>query len=958
MYSPLVAKEDIHQKKHQKALLKQLNYFTYKTRNNECNMLLSLIVLFSLLFCTVARAQDSFHYLPETNTLVQDKNGFIWLATLNGLIRHTGEENITFNNNNKDWPLPFNWVNDVYMVDDRHLLLATETHSLWLFDTITGEAEELAIDIHRKSIYQVIEFLGDYYLDAPDKLYKVSAATLATTTVANNIDIKQLKKTDKYLYISNSEGLFRLQGNELQLILLGNITAIETIADTIIVAKNDELITISDTEIKQTIPISKPIYALTKEYQQDNFFSVNTNGEISKYSLEKLAELTHTYADISPVYVKEIIHDSSGVLWVLSNQGVQQQIPSLTKNHPKFYDVSINSIALAPHNNQLFIGSYGAGLDSFFSDNSELWQTINSGFSSRAKIITDLVSVDDVIYISTFDGLWIFSLINKTVNRVDFSNNKMLLIDLTYKNGLLYVTTNENGVLVYDPNIKKIVEHIKGEQLSSSETINVLPLDNNSLWIATAAGINIFDEVTKNIIKINNLGENKVISLLESHNKIFVATKGDGLFVYNKLGELLSHFAKNLSFGYMSLINDHIWVSGQPGLYRINPDNYQVKMLPNTEQYTFTQKPVALNGIVYAGHFGGVVEIPLKQQATFHSKILISKTIASGKAELLSRNIELASPNDVITLELASLDFRPGQDKRFKYQINKGDWYEINGNQLTLTGLSPGDYRIEIMGTNSLRQWSNFKTYADISVAYPWYWRMEMRVIYSVLLVSIISITLWLLYLRSKSISHIHSLLSSEIKLRGKSALNVRRNLTSAIELLTAQTQLSIAEKNQVKKITGLLSESIDELSKHSSSNEPSSLSGSSLPAAIPYLMDYFHHKYQVLIEVTIEINDTKMDYSLQAAIYKIIYEALSSAIINGNSGKFLLSVKEINEKIWLDIIDNEHSFTHFSSKINFNMAMYYIRQVANQYNATFHTFDNKEEGSQLVISIPLVRKN
>ena len=76
----------------------------------------------------------------------------------------------------------------------------------------------------------------------------------------------------------------------------------------------------------------------------------------------------------------------------------------------------------------------------------------------------------------------------------------------------------------------------------------------------------------------------------------------------------------------------------------------------------------------------------------------------------------------------------------------------------------------------------------------------------------------------------------------------------------------------------------------------------------------------------------------------------------NGNGGVFAVNINESNDKIWLKITDNEQSFAQFNSKINFDMAMYYIRQIANKFNATFHTYDNQEHGSEIIISIPLMK--
>ena len=352
--------------------------------------------------------------------------------------------------------------------------------------------------------------------------------------------------------------------------------------------------------------------------------------------------------------------------------------------------------------------------------------------------------------------------------------------------------------------------------------------------------------------------------------------------------------------------------------------------------------------------------MPLTIEDTIQAKIYISKTIASGKAELLSRTINIDSSNDVVTFELASIDFRPGQEKQFKYQINGGDWHDINGGQLTLTGLSSGNYHIEIMGTNSLGQWSNFKAYTDINVSYPWYWHPNSRIIYAVLIIATILFIFWLMYLRSRSISHIHRLLNEEISTNSQSTAIIRRKLIEIQYCIEPKEihQQEITSDNDIThaEIKPLISACLAELSTNKNHTAPSSLSGSSLTVALPYLADYFHQQYHVLITLQLDIEVSKVDYAVQSAIYRIVYEAILAAITNGNGGVFAIHINEANGKIWLKITDNEQSFAQFNSKINFDMAMYYIRQVANKFNATFHTYDNQEHGSEIILSIPLMK--
>ena len=944
-----------HQKKRLKVSPKIFKYFSPR----KWCFLAPFLMLFGSFFSIITNANNLNNQSLQSIDIIQDNNGFIWLATANGLIRNDSKNNITFNSNNKDWPLPFNWINDIDLIADDKFLLATETHQLWIFDTNTGSATALNVDIDSKSVYQALEHQGMYYLNATNKLYKFDPLLQETQLIADNTQIDFLLNTQQNIYVANSEGVFKVVDDALELVEAGKTTAISSAATTLMVAKGNELITFKDSQERTSIEVKNAITSLTVSNDMLSLFAIDTKGKIGKYHLSNLVEMQHNYPDTQATFVTKSFHDSSGVLWVLSNLGVNKVTQSIAKNIPKIFDVRFNAIALAVHQKNLVLGSYGGGLGSLNESSKFLPKNINNQFSDNAKIITDLYSDGTNIYIATFDGLWRFDSIKKTVERVNFPNNNLLLLSMKYKDGALYLATNENGVIKFNIARQQIDYHIKGESLGSPEVIDSLPLADNKLWVATPTGINIVDTKSKSITKISSFGENKVIALLEYRNKVYVSTKGDGFFIFNLAGELLSHFAKNITFGYMSFINGEIWISGRPGLYRLNPDTYQLNLVANTEQFTFAKKPVLLNNKVYASHYGGVVEVPLIIENKVQTKTFISKTIVSGKAKLLCDLINIDSANDIVTLELSSLDFRAGQDKQFKYQINGSYWNDVNGSQLTLTGLSSGEYHIEIMSTNSLGQWNDYKAYADIKVSYPWYWHPNSQIFYAVIIVSIIILTFWLLYLRSRSIRNIHKALNDELSNHSQATSIVRRKLITIQTLITTSTEKhSLNEPTFSEKgshhAQSLIRECLEELLTQSSHVAPSSLSGSSLTVALPYLADYFQRRYHVLVALHLDFEDQDVRYSLQSAIYRIIYEAILAAITNDNGGVFEVRVNVSNGKIWLKITNNEQSFAQFNSKINFEMAMYYIRQVANKFNASFHTYDNQANGSEIILAIPL----
>ncbi len=885
--------------------------------------------------------------MANVNSLVQDSRGFIWLAGQRGLTRFDGNQAITFSSNNSIWPLASNWLHDV-TIDKKHLLLATETDGLWRFNPETGQADKILTSIERNSYYDVVSFQNSYFINAPDKFYRYNISTKTTSLIKSNIKIRKVVHNNKHLYVASKSGLYQLDdlnsNNKLKQLLTEPILATVALSSGVIAITKTHIYNFDHQGNKTTVESPHNIYAATKEYGSDNFFTLSSQGIVNKFSGKTLAKLPHQFGNTNPVRARKLLHDSSGVLWIVSSRGIQQLTENTIKNSPKVFDISINANELALYNEEIIIGSYGAGLKNF---NSPVFNNhVNEAFSKNGLRITDIESINSILYIATFDGLWYLNSNSQQVSKLDILDNNKLILCLKYKDNLLYISTNYNGVYIYDLIKKSLIDHIAPKHgLSSSEIIDVLPLDNDTTWLATTTGIDIVINENKTIENLRLPSSSKVISLIEADDKVFASTMDDGIFALNKQGVILAQFGQGIRFSSMMLVNDDVWVSARPGLYRFNPKNYQLSMIENTEKYSFVGSNLLHNNIVYASHYGGILSLDLAPQVQFHPKVYISKTTISGQSYLLNKTMSIESGNDLITLDLASLDFRPGAPKQFRYRLNNGTWNQINGNQLTLTGLASGEYHIEIMATNSLGQWSNFKAYTEIDVAFPWYWTPKIRLFYGVLLFSIIGLIAWLLYLRSKSIAYIHDVLKNDINNYSKVSLQVRRKLALVQDLIN---------QHKVEQSKPLLAQCLDDLSNHQASPEPNTLDGKSLSIALPFFVNYLQHKYQVNLTYQLKIKDDSLSYELQADLYRVIFEAITSVVLKGSGRNFKVHLQVFKNKVWLNIYDDEQGFIHFDSKIKFDISMYYIRQIVSKHKGSINTFHEQGNGSQLVLSLPL----
>ena len=138
----------------------------------------------------------------------------------------------------------------------------------------------------------------------------------------------------------------------------------------------------------------------------------------------------------------------------------------------------------------------------------------------------------------------------------------------------------------------------------------------------------------------------------------------------------------------------------------------------------------------------------------------------------------------------------------------------------------------------------------------------------------------WLIYLRSRSIQHVHQLLNNEIDNQSQSKSNIRRKLLQVQSLVNEQcpeqSKAALIEKAKIENsriddpkteveshqtkssandkairtIQSLIDECLDDLTSQKLEIVPNKLSGSTLSIALPYLAEYFHKQYHVLMNV------------------------------------------------------------------------------------------------------------
>ncbi len=284
------------------------------------------------------------------------------------------------------------------------------------------------------------------------------------------------------------------------------------------------------------------------------------------------------------------------------------------------------------------------------------------------------------------------------------------------------------------------------------------------LWVGTDKGINkvILDEdyeATSFLAFQNVSGDRNSLSLdlvgplhCSQEGVVWVGTSGGGL---NKLDFTQdSSFSEPIITRYNTshgLSNDHVygiledasgflWLSTNRGIARFDPNfnpaagqqeqdafiNFYAKDGLQGDEFNtnaFTQS--AQTGRLYFGGANGVTvfhpdNLDYGQQTppiTFTDLRIFNQSVPIATADSpLSKAIgrtnsfELDYQADMISFSFAALDFRQSPQNQYAYRLEgyNDQWIYIgNENTVHFTNLDPGDYRLQVKGSNSRGKWNH-----------------------------------------------------------------------------------------------------------------------------------------------------------------------------------------------------------------------------------------------------------
>jgi ligand-binding sensor domain-containing protein/two-component sensor histidine kinase len=683
-----------------------------------------------------AQSYSSVHYdtkdgLPSTTVydISQDKNGFIWFATENGLCRFDGKNFKTFTT--KDG-LPDNSVLKVHGDNSGRVYFTPFTHSLYYYE--------------KDNFYKV---------PIPDK-YKVDLSTITwflnkrDKVILNGIADSYILENNRLISFSDK---YKKKPEDILIVRVYDTLIITRSADSFFIISNSEKIrsylsydkekvgeVFDENAQKQQLNIGKRSAFTVREYFRDNLlyeysdnfaniFSTTTRSLMHKIKVDKLSDA---------------FIDNENNLWISTLGDGVYRFPSFEFRNMSF-DRKNEIFSLIKMDHQLIAGTdfskmYSIPVNNILPDYSIA--DLSKFITASGNPVTHLTNRNR-IYVLRSEGTNLYIgtdafLLKKTGSSAPVFRKIHPVKDIDVADKEILVCTGY-GVLLLD----KEDMSIKDTLLKQRATCGIAY--QGDYYIGTLGGLIKINSATKVITELYSSFlpfTGRIIALKRGiNNDIWIATSGSGLvrFKDGKIIQILKEEDGLTSDICTSLYIDSslIWLGTNKGLNRIETGKEKLAITRFTSAdglgADFINAVLATDSNIYVGSAAGLT--------IFNKSILTEKSVCifhilqvSENNKRLKEDSSFSFPHNALNIQIdfTAISFKSAGDITYYYKLEGLDekWNTTTANFVNFPVLQPRNYTLFLKAINKFGVESDTKT-IRIHIQPPWWqtWFFRLTVL-------------------------------------------------------------------------------------------------------------------------------------------------------------------------------------------------------------------------------------
>ena len=775
--------------------MKNIAYFLTFLQQKHFHQLKGVLLLFSCLlftFCSIkvfsGEPLSPFKFQRYTvndglsqGTILsmhQDKKGFIWLGTENGLNRFDGYEFVQFKS---------------IKGHDIRAITESSEGDLWV-----GTTDALNVLRSNKEEFETVKMAA------------------ATSIKGKNIQALTFDESG-ILWIGTAQGLFKkIPGAEIEKVVIQEsqisenklfIVSITEVTPGIIwVGTAEGVIEINNGAKTQKLILFNGdnnnihIRAIFKNSKDDIWIATFGNGlfrlqyndpNITRYQAPQIIE-NRIYA---------ISEDSQGRMWFgMDTKGMQifeygKGFYLLTHDPADPQSISGNAIEkiLLANNGDVWVGTTRTGLNQHKLVTENFTHLKNRTNTSMKLLSNDVISIgvdgDQRLWIGTFGEGWaILDIQKQQMNYITAENGlvgnhpKDIVIG---NNGFIWLCSEVGITKVNAMTLQVIETYISNNSgFTGGQITSAIDDNKGNLWLGHFGGG--FSKFTKadSSFTLYNTTNSQLPSdtidklLLSTSGDIWIATRS-GLVLYSPLNDTFSHYPKhndgrNYYFNDITLDSDgSMWIASPKGVHRFNTSTmlYEkniaivneptYKLLTDLNGFSWLSTNNGLlrldtnnepsmrlthNDGVQAGEFYGGVGIVMSDgtlafggtdgATIFHpnsvnpqqNKVNIAQisiqSNSGSHTNILNNmpdNLNLPASSLGLTLSLSSLNFDSVNNIKYRYRETDGKWLSAQGNKIYIPANKSGHFTYHLASTNAHGEWQQASEKFTLSIATPWY---------------------------------------------------------------------------------------------------------------------------------------------------------------------------------------------------------------------------------------------
>lgn len=704
----------------------------------------------------------------------EDANGFIWIATAEGLHRYDGKYlKVLKHVDGKQNSLSDSYITSLVAVDNQ-LFIGNNSGIVDIYNTSTLEFEHIQISnqdsLFDHPINTIVPHNNYLYINTlGGGIWKFNITSKELKKVKLDGKLSQnakLVEVNKKLFLISGYTIHSYSQSYIAEIFIADypITTLAYYKSKYLVGTQRGLYTTNFTgPVSQvSLPPRKRLIRISRISNilvDGETAWIGTlggllelqNGSINHYQNNALRPFSLVNNNVTTLFL-----DQNNILWTGTISGISKYAPHLRKfgllQYFDYQGTTINNNVYCTYQDNkkdIWLGTLSSGLIKLDAQNNikSVFPEMSDGpYSSRA-VRSILQDRKGRYWVGTRDaGLFSFNSLNgrsKLIANVSNGKLKSNVVRCIYEDdtGSLWIGT-QKGLHKMDGT--KEFDYFVAEQNSNNNSIyQITPHPNKKeLILATfRGGLQFFNPQTQqfkvfkhNPNDSNSLTNNNLMSLCWiNSDTLLIGTYGGGLNILDLKNNHFSHITEanglinNAVYGILYEGNGITWLSTNNGLIRYNIYDHQFINF-GTQHYLQSSEfneGAFLKTADHKFYFGGVngLNFFYPNSLAFSSKPSPSYyTDIRGVYEKKGNSVKMDFLDSRLEIDYMCLDYSNAQGVRYEYKLDGYDkeWIaNSSSNTAVYPRLSPGTYTFNVRASDEFDQWKSYTEPLKIYVEPP-----------------------------------------------------------------------------------------------------------------------------------------------------------------------------------------------------------------------------------------------